>query len=359
MGSLLVLLVLLIVIPSSSYFKRGGSLLQESLEELNQHIKRRSSSVHKRQLDDNTRAYDLHPHDGYSALYKEEAMLAEKVLLRSIHWAQKMSRGAVKAIRATADTVAGITSAMMKSVGALLNLVSNILFEFSMNLLDYTSTTMPVFLRSPGRAIGNTSKNAAKLLFPLGGACIIGGEVLESMTTGLGQAVEDSFYWIEPLFSVAKNVVRFSLKTNYTGGHDTADSILLKGKVFPNKVVVGDEKETSLGHKSTNSTNSTWNSTNNSHRASNGNGDWLTAAIDYHLELLLSGTANLMTALCFACSLAGNITVIVLNYAIACVSRAIYVYVYTPFCNSADEPSIGGHLLLCMVRTRTRTRTPA
>jgi hypothetical protein len=198
----LFVLILLVAIPYSgtSYLKKEKSktLLSQKLHRLREGVERKRN-IHgvqqqheQQQQSEATTAFDKGRQptttNPRNSLYVDEAAILERVLLKILKSFKRLRVMVIGSLRVTADTIAGLTSATIKGFGALCNLGANLLFEISMNLLEYTTTQMPPTLRPSSMMVVSVTKHTAKMvLWPLGKACILTGQVVEELSTGLGE----------------------------------------------------------------------------------------------------------------------------------------------------------------------------
>eukprot|EP01032_Pedospumella_encystans_P009244 gene9244-10900_t len=149
---------------------------------------------------------------------EQDAILFQYIIANLIQSLQQSISVVSDLIRICGDTLAGVMSGMVKATGGLLNLASKVLYYVSAKL-DASQEHSPAFLGNFTSKCAFGLKKAAPFLHYAGEACIYSGEILESMTLGLGEAVQDSYWGLEVVSNSTQVIISFLLQI------DEVDSI--------------------------------------------------------------------------------------------------------------------------------------
>eukprot|EP01032_Pedospumella_encystans_P011087 gene11087-12920_t len=149
---------------------------------------------------------------------EQDAILFQYIIANLIQSLQQSISVVSDLIRICGDTLAGVMSGMVKATGGLLNLASKVLYYVSAKL-DASQENSPAFLGNFTSKCAFGLKKAAPFLHYAGEACIYSGEILESMTLGLGEAVQDSYWGLEVVSNSTQVIISFLLQI------DEVDSI--------------------------------------------------------------------------------------------------------------------------------------
>ena len=163
----------------------------------------------------------------YSISYnsdEQDALLFQHVLLHCIRGLQRSIRLLSTLIRIGGDTFAGVLSGVVKAVGGLLGLTAN-MFWFVSSRLALSSAHSP-FIAKLSNNCAYGLRSSANMMYGLSEACIWSGEILESVTLGLGEAVQDSFWGLEMVSNRSDVIVRLLLKLE---SDESATSLGLDG----------------------------------------------------------------------------------------------------------------------------------
>jgi hypothetical protein len=168
---------------------------------------------------------------------EEEAIVMQHTIYKLLKMLEISIRMSSSLIRISGDTTAGLVSGLMKGFGGLIDLVASLFSKFSHSLSTRTSAAIQaihgnrthsgphlVFSTKVSQMqskISTTLQNSAKLLSALSQTCIWSGEITESLTSGLGEALQDSFRGLELLSQSSHKVVHYLLDLNSSFSHST------------------------------------------------------------------------------------------------------------------------------------------
>lgn len=130
---------------------------------------------------------------------EEEEMIVEKVCITSLNALISAFRFTAVFVRRTVDTIAGVISGLVKAVAGAFKLSADGIYIAAMHLAKPRAPDdrMPHFFEHVGRRVAKVLRPIASVFYGVSEACILTGETTEALTTGLGQAVEDSFRSLE------------------------------------------------------------------------------------------------------------------------------------------------------------------
>ncbi|KAJ1438846.1 hypothetical protein B484DRAFT_477035 [Ochromonadaceae sp. CCMP2298] len=167
-----------------------------------------------------------------SSADEEDAVLFEYVFVHLFRTIRKSLRVLSGLIRVCGDTLAGVLSGVVKTTGGIFNLAANVFLLLSTHLEAYhnkqilllsSNTSQPLpWVRASRNFLGDVSgkcshglSSSAALLRGVGEACIFTGDILESMTLGLGEALQDSFWGLEVVSNSSNSVVQYLLRIDH------------------------------------------------------------------------------------------------------------------------------------------------
>lgn len=150
-------------------------------------------------------------HNESTSVDEKEAILFRYVLVNLLHTLQRSIRVVSGLIRVCGDTFAGVLSGVVKATGGLLGLTANVLSYVS-SKLDVNQPLLAPYVGNMSTNCASGLRHSAVLLRGVGEACIWSGEILETMTLGLGEAVQDSFWGLEVVSNSSNVLVQFLLQ---------------------------------------------------------------------------------------------------------------------------------------------------
>ena len=147
---------------------------------------------------------------------EEEAIILESICFSVAGALRSSFRFTALAIRRTGDTIAGVISGVVKAVAGAFKLSADGIWIAAMRLAQPRAPDdrMPHLFDHAGRKVAQILRTIANVLYGVSEACILTGETTEALTTGLGQAVEDSFNSLEVLCSFLQRGLTFLLDTS-------------------------------------------------------------------------------------------------------------------------------------------------
>ena len=158
----------------------------------------------------------------------EEAIIMQKTVYKLLRMIEISIRMSSSLIRVSGDTTAGIVSGLMKGFGGLIDLLASLFSKISQDLSSTPSSNFSAPLSDLNRYLimlkvdqlnGKFSaalNSSSKLLNALSQTCIWGGEITESLTSGLGEALQDSFRGLELIPASSNKLVKYLLDVNST-----------------------------------------------------------------------------------------------------------------------------------------------
>lgn len=161
-----------------------------------------------------------------------EAIVMRTLIIRMFHIVEKSLKVSSHGLRVLGDTAAGLLSSTMRGLGGLLNVISTLMAKIS-NRVDYS---IPKDSMGKSLVVGDTRinlvttlNNIAALISGVSHACIWGGEITESLTLGLGEAVQDSFRGLELIARAGNRAINFIFLNDFV--HDEPEAY----HMHPNK----------------------------------------------------------------------------------------------------------------------------
>ena len=150
---------------------------------------------------------------------EEEAIIFKSICIGVAGALRSSFRFTALAIRRTGDTIAGIISGVVKVVAGAFKLSAEGIWIAAMRLAQPRAPDdrMPHLFDHAGRRVAKVLRTIANVFFGVSEACILTGETFEALTTGLGQAVQDSFSSLELLCSFLQQGFSFLLHTSSDG----------------------------------------------------------------------------------------------------------------------------------------------
>ena len=153
---------------------------------------------------------------------EEEAAVLESICVSATGALRATLRFVAVSIRRIGDTIAGILSGTVKAVAGAFKLSADGIWIAAMRLAQPRAPDdrMPHLFDHAGRRVAKILRTVANVFYGVSEACILTGETTEALTTGLGQAVQDSFSSLEFLCSSLQRGLTFLLDTHsdsYTG----------------------------------------------------------------------------------------------------------------------------------------------
>lgn len=162
-----------------------------------------------------------------------EAIVMKNLIIRMFHIMERSLKVSSHGLRILGDTAAGLASTVLRSVGGVMNVLATLIGKLS----DRVDGAIPKDPMGKALVIGDsrtnlvtTLKNVAKLMSGMSHACIWGGEITETLTSGLGEAVEDSFRGLELITRAGHRAVHFIFMNDFV--HEEGGDTML---TTPNK----------------------------------------------------------------------------------------------------------------------------
>jgi hypothetical protein len=162
-----------------------------------------------------------------------EAIVMKNLIIRIFHIMERSLKVSSRGLRILGDTAAGLASTVLRSVGGVMNVLATLIGKLS----DSVDGAIPKDPMGKALVIGDsrtnlvtTLKNVAKLMSGMSHACIWGGEITETLTSGLGEAVEDSFRGLELITRAGHRAVHFIFMNDFV--HEEGSDTMSKA---PNK----------------------------------------------------------------------------------------------------------------------------
>lgn len=164
-----------------------------------------------------------------------EAIIMRTLIIRIFELSERTLKLSSHAIRVSGDTAAGLLSSLMRGVGGIMNVFASLLA----NMSDKVDSGIPKDANGKAITTGDTRvnlvttlKNVARLFFGFSHACIWGGEITESLTLGLGEAVQDSFKGLELLTRTGNRLINYIFLNDFVED-DASTSLPLQPYIKP------------------------------------------------------------------------------------------------------------------------------
>jgi hypothetical protein len=144
---------------------------------------------------------------------EDEEVIIEKICLTGLNALISAFRFTAIFVRRTVDTIAGVLSGLIKALAGAFKLAADGVYLAAMNLAKPRAPDdrMPHLFEHLGRRVAKVLRPIASVFYGVSEACILTGETTEALTTGLGQAVEDSFRSLEFLCTSLQRGLTFIL----------------------------------------------------------------------------------------------------------------------------------------------------
>lgn len=144
---------------------------------------------------------------------EDEEVIIEKICLTGLNALISTFRFTAIFVRRTVDTIAGVLSGLIKALAGAFKLAADGVYLAAMNLAKPRAPDdrMPHLFEHLGRRVAKILRPIASVFYGISEACILTGETTEALTTGLGQAVEDSFRSLEFLCTSLQRGLTFIL----------------------------------------------------------------------------------------------------------------------------------------------------
>lgn len=155
----------------------------------------------------------------FASLEAEEAMIMQKVAAQVIRSLKSLVRTTSTLTRAGGDTFAGVLSSLVRGVGGACNLLAEVLRALAVALekhaigVQYGNSTIstPPKLGNVSYGLSVHLLRLSSILNTLSSMYIWGGEITEALTSGLGEALEDSFQGLEIVLGSSDTVIKYLL----------------------------------------------------------------------------------------------------------------------------------------------------
>jgi hypothetical protein len=233
----LIIIVLTALLSTASNDGNSIDALQDSSETTNHAVHPDKTSIlnltdgspstsHKRTSSDNKKhkkQKDRAKQYRVATIDEDEEMIVEKICLTGLDALISAFRFTAIFVRRTVDTIAGVISGLVKALAGAFKLSADGLYLAAMNLAKPRAPDdrMPHLFDHFGRRVAKVLRPIASVFYGISEACVLTGETTEALTTGLGQAVEDSFRSLEFLCTSLQRGLTFILhpqrNTNTTG----------------------------------------------------------------------------------------------------------------------------------------------
>jgi hypothetical protein len=215
----------------------SGRILNKDNESLTQKLEKRDLKPDIHQIRMKYHSQIQQPGVVYS-VDEQDALLFQYIILSMLHSMQRSIRLLSTLIRVCGDTFAGVLSGVVKATGGLLSLAANVMWFVSSKLA--LPQSVPQFLGNLSSNCAYGLRNSANMLYGLSEACIWSGEILESVSLGLGEAVQDSFWGLETVSKSSNILVNFLLQIESTVNSTAAQLVPLSGGVTNSSVYTGE-----------------------------------------------------------------------------------------------------------------------
>jgi hypothetical protein len=215
----------------------SGRILNKDNESLTQKLEKRDLKPDIHQIRIKYHSQIEQPGVVYS-VDEQDALLFQYIILSMLHTLQRSIRLLSTLIRVCGDTFAGVLSGVVKATGGLLSLAANVMWFVSSKLA--LPQSVPQFLGNLSSNCAYGLRNSANMLYGLSEACIWSGEILESVSLGLGEAVQDSFWGLETVSKSSNILVNFLLQIESTVNSTAAQLVPLSGGVTNSSVYTGE-----------------------------------------------------------------------------------------------------------------------
>jgi hypothetical protein len=231
-------LALLFLLLSLCWWQESsGRILNKDNESLTQKLEKRDLKPDIHQIRMKYHSQIQQPGVVYS-VDEQDALLFQYIILSMLHSMQRSIRLLSTLIRVCGDTFAGVLSGVVKATGGLLSLAANVMWFVSSKLA--LPQSVPQFLGNLSSNCAYGLRNSANMLYGLSEACIWSGEILESVSLGLGEAVQDSFWGLETVSKSSNILVNFLLQIESTVNSTAAQLVPLSGGVTNSSVYTGE-----------------------------------------------------------------------------------------------------------------------
>jgi hypothetical protein len=231
-------LALLFLLLSLCWWQESsGRILNKDNESLTQKLEKRDLKPDIHQIRMKYHSQIQQPGVVYS-VDEQDALLFQYIILSMLHSMQRSIRLLSTLIRVCGDTFAGVLSGVVKATGGLLSLAANVMWFVSSKLA--LPQSVPQFLVNLSSNCAYGLRNSANMLYGLSEACIWSGEILESVSLGLGEAVQDSFWGLETVSKSSNILVNFLLQIESTVNSTAAQLVPLSGGVTNSSVYTGE-----------------------------------------------------------------------------------------------------------------------
>jgi hypothetical protein len=231
-------LALLFLLLSLCWWQESsGRILNKDNESLTQKLEKRDLKPDIHQIRMKYHSQIQQPGVVYS-VDEQDALLFQYIILSMLHSMQRSIRLLSTLIRVCGDTFAGVLSGVVKATGGLLSLAANVMWFVSSKLA--LPLSVPQFLGNLSSNCAYGLRNSANMLYGLSEACIWSGEILESVSLGLGEAVQDSFWGLETVSKSSNILVNFLLQIESTVNSTAAQLVPLSGGVTNSSVYTGE-----------------------------------------------------------------------------------------------------------------------
>jgi hypothetical protein len=215
----------------------SGRVLNKDNESLTQKLEKRDLKPDIHQIRMKYHSQVEQPGVVYS-VDEQDALLFQYIILSMLHSMQRSIRLLSTLIRVCGDTFAGVLSGVVKATGGLLSLAANVMWFVSSKLA--LPQSVPQILGNLSANCAYGLRNSANMLYGLSEACIWSGEILESVSLGLGEAVQDSFWGLETVSKSSNILVNFLLQIESTVNSTAAQLVPLSGGVTNSSVYTGE-----------------------------------------------------------------------------------------------------------------------
>jgi hypothetical protein len=231
-------LALLFLLLSLCWWQESsGRILNKDNESLTQKLEKRDLKPDIHQIRMKYHSQIQQPGVVYS-VDEQDALLFQYIILSMLHSMQRSIRLLSTLIRVCGDTFAGVLSGVVKATGGLLSLAANVMWFVSSKLA--LPQSVPQFLGNLSSNCAYGLRNSANMLYGLSEACIWSGEILESVSLGLGEAVQDSFWGLETVSKSSNILVNFLLQIESTVNSTAAQLVPLSGGITNSSVYTGE-----------------------------------------------------------------------------------------------------------------------